>query len=162
MFAGVAILLIFQKLSKYKFITVLISAITIFFMITSPIVNPNNQLYAKELSGRSALIQSEIEAAEFINWLNPREIHANSKYIYFINMNYGDYKNLINPDKPDTYRSGLVILRNYDLEKGFTIPLFGAKGKLLEVIYPSEEFYKFLNNSIKMYENGEVRIYYNT
>lgn len=163
MFVGVSVLLTFQKISEYgmKFTVVMILFITVFFMTTTPKVNPNAQLYATELSYRSALKESEIKAADFINSLHLQQIHANTKYIYFINRSFLDHHNWIRPDDPATYRSGVVIIRNYDLEKGFTIPFYGAKGKLLEIIYPDEYFYKSLNSSSKFYENGKVRIYYN-
>jgi len=163
MFAGIGILVIFKRLKRYKlhYTLLFVLFITIFFMITTPTVNPNNQLYAKELSGRSALTQSEIGAAEFINWLNPQRIHANSKYVCFINRTLADPHDFININEPNTYRNGLVVIREYDLEKGFTIPLFGSKGKLLEIIYPNEQFYTFINKSNKLYENGEVMMYFN-
>ena len=130
-------------------------------MTTTPIGNPNTHLYATQLSYRSALIEPEIKTVDFIHSLNLKQIQANSKYIYFINSSLFDHHNWIRPDDPATYRSGVVIIRNYDLEKGFIIPLYGAKGKLMEIIYPDQYFYKSLNSSNKFYENGKVRIYYN-
>ena len=160
-FAGFSIITIFQILSKYKlsYLVFLIPFTLIFFMTTSPIVNPNSKIYSQKLSSRSALTEPEIKAGDFINSLQLQHIHANSKYIAFVNGNLSNPSDFINPNDPSTYNSGLVVVRNYDLEKGFVIPLFGAKGKLLDIIYPNEQFYCFLNNSNKLYDNGEVRIH---
>lgn len=161
MFAGVSVLFIFHKISKYKLqstVFLILFYALIFFMITS-VANPNSQLYAKELSGRSALTESEISAGNFINSLHLQQIHANSKYIAFVNRRLANPRDFINPNDPSTYNSGLLVVRNYDLEKGFIIPLFGSKGKLLEIIYPNEEFYASINKSNKIYENGKVILY---
>jgi hypothetical protein len=160
---GAGILFIVNSLKRYKFqyTVIMLLFILVFFSITTPIVNPNNQIYAKALSGRSGLTNSEISTAEFINWQSPREIYANEKYITFINESYWVNNNFINPNNPNKYKSGLVVIRNYDLEKGFTIPLFGSEGAFLNIIYPDNQFYAFLNDSNKLYENKEVRIYYN-
>jgi len=161
LFGGAGILFIVNSLKRYKFqyIIYIIIFILVFFSITTPVVNPNNQIYAKTLSGRSGLTNSELRAAEFINWQSPREIYANSKYSSFINDRYWGYDYFINPNEINRYKSGLVVIRNYDLEKGFTIPFSG--GALLNIIYPDKQFSAFLNNSSKLYENEEVRIYYN-
>ena len=46
-----------------------------------------------------------------------------------------------------------------DIIKGFTIPYFGAKGKLLEIIQPTNVFHRFIIESNKLYDNGGVMIY---
>lgn len=165
MFAGVSILVFYQRLSKYKlhYIAVLIMVIAIFFMITTPVSNPNSMLYATNLSGRSALTSSEICASEFLNPINLNQIHGNSNFMViafnkaFIDRN----DNFINPNDPDTYNKGFVVVRNYDLKKGYFIHLFGANNKLLEIILPNEEFKLHLSNINKIYSNNEVGIYRN-
>ncbi|WP_234394479.1 hypothetical protein [Thermococcus piezophilus] len=161
-FGSVGIIITSQILSKrnFQYVASLITCILVFFMITSPIVNPNSQIYATKLSNRQALTESEIYSGLFLNSLHINEVHANSKYLIFVNTSLARPENFINPKNPNTYKSGLVVIRNYDLQKGFTIPLFGAKGKLLEIIRPSKQFYNFLRNSNKIYENGEVRVYF--
>lgn len=161
-FASVSIILLYQMLTKYKlhYIVVLIIFLLVFFMITTPITNPNAKIYGEAFSGRSALTSSEIAAADFVNRIAPNELYGNSKYLPFINMRYLDSEKFINPTEPHTYCHGLVVLRKYDLEKGFTIPLYGAKGKLLEIVYPDNRFYDAINHSNKLYENYDAKIYF--
>ena len=137
-----------------KILVSFIMAILIFFMITSPVVNPNSQIYSINLSNRNALTQSEITACEFLNTHHPEIVRANSKYIFLFKTG------IIDPENESTYSSGLLVIRKFDLENGFTIPLFGAGGKLLRVTYANYEFITFLNMRDKIYDIGEVRAYY--
>jgi hypothetical protein len=160
-FASCSIYIFFNLLikNKFKYIPILATAGLIFLLISNPVINPNSQLYANELSTRSALTNSEIDASNFIyQYSNVTGIKGNSKFISVIIPKSG-MKNYVNPEKQDTYSQGLLVLRNYDIEKGFTIPLFGAKNKLLEKIYPNAEFYKFVNRSNEVYNNGNLFIY---
>jgi hypothetical protein len=164
-FAGVSIFIIYYTLSRYKlhYLTLLIMFVLIFFSITSPTANPNNQLYSKNLSGRAALTTSEIYAAEFLNSINLKYIHGNSNFmvIAFNKVLLNQAINFINPTDQLTYNQGFTILRDYDLKKGFFIPLYGAKGKLVDIMFPNEEFMYYLNNTDKIYDNNQVSIYLN-
>ena len=70
-------------------------------------------------------------------------------------------KNYIDPGNSTTFSKGIIILRNYDIEKGFTIPLFGSKGKLLDIIYPDKNFTDFISYSNEIYNNGNLKMYFN-
>ena len=162
-FAGVIIFTISQgngikKTYASLIILAVISTCVIFFMISSPYVNPNSNLYAESLSGRAGLLESEITAGDFINSLQLKKIHANYIYIQFINRTLMNLSDAINPNDFRTYRDGFVVIRNYDMRKGFIIPLFGH-GKLMEIINPNISLYDVLYNSSKIYENREVRLY---
>jgi len=137
-----------------------IMTLLIFFMITSPIANPNAQLYSQDISGRAALTLSESYAAEFFGAKASDDIHANSRYLQYINPDFLNYQHYVRPDDPSTYSDGLVVVRNYDLEEGFFIP-FPSSGDFIEIIPPEKSFYVFLESSSKVYENGDVRAYFN-
>lgn len=160
-FGACSIYIFFNLLNKnkFKYIPILATAGLIFLLISNPVINPNSQLYANELSTRSALTISEIDASSFIyQHSNSTIVKGNSKFISVIFSN-SKMKNYIDPEKPETYNQGLIVLREYDIEKGFTIPLYGAKNKLLDKIYPNEEFYNSINKSNEVYDNGDVWIY---
>lgn len=160
-FAGYAIFLLFETLINkkiiYKFIGILSVSCLIFLLVSNPVINPNSQLYAQDLSVRSALTTSEMSSLNFIG-LYPEQnnIKGNSKFIIYL---YKNYNNSLNPENPETYSNGLIVLRSYELEKGFTIPLWGSKGKLLDSVYPTDTFKTFLNNSNELYDNGKLWIY---
>ena len=161
-FAGFSSLIIFNSISlnKIKYTYILGLAGLIFLLVSSPIANPNSHIYAQDISTRSALTYSEIDASQFINqYSNITTVKGNAKYITFITQ--AQFSNFIDPGNSSTYNAGLVILRNYDIEKGFTIPLFGSKNKLLDNIYPPKEFFEFLDNSNEVYSNGNLKMYYN-
>lgn len=160
LFAGFSIYIIFNNLSKskYKYILILLTSVLIFFLVSNPVINPNSQLYVSEISTRSGLTSSEIDASNFINqYSDIKTIKGNSKFIAFVNIN-STHENYIDPD--EGFMSGLNVIRDYDIEKGFTIPLFGAKGKLLDFIYPGEEFFELMDMSNKVYNNGNLTMYY--
>ena len=101
----------------------------------------------------------ELNASVFIHqYTDIEQLKGNSKFISNVIPN-STMKQYVNPEKPDTYNSGLIVLRQYDLKKGFTIPLFGANKKLLDIIYPNEEFYKYINSTNEIYDNGDLYIY---
>ena len=105
------------------------------------------------MSVRSALFDSEVLATDFLSSIYNGTVSNNPKYPLIEG-------NILDPNDPESFNESMVVLRNYDLEKGFHLPLFGTKGKLLEVVFPGEKFYKSLEDSNKLYANGEVRICY--
>lgn len=157
--AGFGIYILFKKslTSKIKhFFLIFIVITTVFFSVTSPIANPNSHIYSEQLSGRSALTYSELSATEFMSLNGPiNNTKCNSIFLASSNEKH------INPLEYKTYSKGLLVIRDYDLNRGFTIPLFGAKGLLLEVITPNKKFLNFLNNSNQVYNNGNLKMYYN-
>lgn len=167
MFAGGAVVIISQlkRLSsfKLKYIAPLVVFILVFFMITSPVANPNNHIYAEELSSRAALTQSEIDAAEFIKSqrISLENIHGSTGFmaLAFEKVFLERSINFIDPDNPNTYNSGYIIIRKYDFMKGFTVPLFGKKGLLMKIEPPNQVFTLYLNNANKLYINNETSIY---
>lgn len=163
-FAGTSIYMIFGTLSRYKlnFLIFIPLFLLSFFSITSPTSNPNTHIYATELSERDSLFQSEISGANFVNGeINKKNIHGNSAFLLFIDKKISTIGNYIDPKVNKTYRTGIVLIREEDIEKGFILPLFGRQGKLLEINRPSNIFINYLNKIDKIYENGKVRIYSN-
>lgn len=162
-FAGGILTAYYKDLSKYKFMIFIIMFILIFFLITSPIANPNSQLYSKELATRSGLTMSEEEGITFakINYGND-SVRGNSKYAYFF---YGFYPNdtqrIIDPRDNNTFSDGLLMIRDYDMDKGFTIPLWGKKGLLLDIVYPTPQFLSDLDAKKKIYDSQSVNMYLN-
>jgi hypothetical protein len=139
----------------------LLMFVLVFFLVSTPTVNPNNQIYAQNISSRVSLQESEITAGNFINSLQLSSVHANSKYIALSEKRLARSEDFINPHLPSSYNDGFMVTRNYDLEKGFTIPLYGSEGKLLDIISPDATFYNFTENTAgKVFENGEVRMYF--
>jgi hypothetical protein len=160
--SGVTIYVLYCNLykSRLNFLPHILIVILIFFMITSPVANPNSHIYSESLSNRNSLTQSEIDTANFTNKLvNVSKVHANSEYIQFINRSVLDYDHFVNPAVPETYDRGIILIRKDDIKKGFVIPLFGSKNKLLDIIPPNEEFNISMSNSHKIYENNQVKIY---
>lgn len=146
--------------TKLKYISSIILVIIVFFSITSPIVNPNSIIYAQTFSNRAALTQSETNAANYVNsFVNISEVHGNSKYIHFINRSIANPNHYLNPEMPKSYQSGIILFRKEDAKSGFVIPLFGHKNKLLEIIYPTSDFYNRLCYENKIYDNKNVIIY---
>lgn len=164
-FAGVSVVDFTHKLSKCKLrpLAFSIPFMLIFFMITSPIVNPNNQIYAKAFSDRSVLMESEIISGNFAkSYCISDYIRGNTKYIFYIYEKTYMRDKILDPREPKTYNDGIIIIRNYDLEKGFMIPLFGAKGLLLEVVPPTEYFLEYLSMiPNKIYSSSSTTMYCN-
>jgi hypothetical protein len=162
--AAFGLIYLYKKFESYKsqFIILTLCFVMIFFMLTNPTINPNNQLYVKEISGRSALTESELAASVFMNLKVDELFYSNSKYSTLFNTSVFDKYLFINPDDSSTYTSGYILIRNYDMEFGFTLPLYGYEGKLLSIISPNSKFSNFLGNTPnKIYENEIVRLYLN-
>lgn len=162
-FAGYAVFLLFETLvdkkQVYKFVGIFSVTFLIFLLVSNPVINPNSQLYANDLSVRSALTTSELSAVSFTDlYSNINEVKGNSKYLAFAYQNTSS-KNFIDPSDPKTYSNGTIIVRSYDLKKGFTIPLYGSKGALLKIIGPPKEFFDYLNKSNEIYNNGNLQMY---
>ena len=168
-FAGLAIFSILKsmKSSNTKRILLLSSIfLLIFFMITSTSTSDGDSpIYAKELGGRSGMLCSEVEATDFVNTFYSGLVSKNGKYqsIRESRLTPEIEVDLLNPEEEKTYNEGLIAVRKYDLKKGFTIPLFGRKGKRSEIILPTKQFYSHLDGieCHKIYENNEVQLYLN-
>jgi len=141
-----------KNMKSRLFISSIIIFIFAFSAITIPMNNGDNPLYANELNSRSGLFDSEVTPATFLSSNYNGNISRDAKYELIEG-------NMLNPNDTNSFNNTMIVIRNYDFEKGFTIPLFGAKAKLLEIVFPNEKFLESLNNSNKVYENGQVRIY---
>lgn len=160
-FAGLSSFTIFNSLvrSKLKYLFIISLMGITFLLVSNPMVNPNTHLYANDIGTKCALTSSELDASNFINqYSNITEVKGNSKYIAFINLNATQF-NYVDPENSTTYDHGLIVLGTYDIEKGFTIPLYGSNNALLDHVYPSKEFYAFLDNSNEVYNNGNLKMY---
>ena len=162
-FAGGILVTYYNGLSRYKFryAIFVIMFVLIFFSITSPTANPNSQLYSRNLSNRFALTASEDQGIRFvkINHIN-NSVRGNSEYIYYYYGQIFDNRSrLIDPRDVRTFNNGLILIRNYDMDTGFVIPLFGSKGLQREVIFPTQQFISTLYNKSKIYSSQSVNIY---
>jgi hypothetical protein len=162
-FAGLSVFIIFDSLSrsKLKYLVIILVAGLIFLLVSNPIVNPNTHLYASAVGTKCALTGSELDASNFINqYSNIMDAKGNSKYITLINTNTTQF-NYINPENVTTYDKGLIVLRNEDIEKGFTKQSSSSSNPWVSHIYPTKEFYDFLDNSNEVYNGGNLKMYLN-
>lgn len=170
-FAGVTFLL-FSKRARHK--TSLISTLALvtmlFFMVTSPQVNINTHLYATNLGARQASYSSELQAMDFAMQADPVrvQIRTDIKYIggtSSISLVTGaagrGFTGDIVPDQEWTYTDAILVVRDYTLKNGFTVPLFGLGGQLLKIVHAGPQFYDALNASKKVYDNGQASVYVN-
>ena len=126
--------------------------ILVFFLISSPVVNPNGSIYASEISSKSALTSPELHAVQFLNSLNASEINADSSYVFL------NFTRKIDPENSNTFSYGLTVIREYIIKKGFTIPSFG-QGSLLKIIPANEDFNQTLSMMNLVYDIGSVVVY---
>lgn len=159
--ASVIIIVAIQSVARtrYRAIMGVGVSVVIFFMLSSPIVNQDSNLYSTEMSTRGALLPEEIAAREFILLLDDDAIRGNSKYLVFLSSELGNSTNYLNPEEPGTYAGFYLIVRDFDMHKGFTIPLYGAEGKLLEIVKPTREFDDYLGTCNTILDNGQVRVF---
>jgi len=160
-FAGFGIFIIYRFLSKHKLNLLMpfVAAAMIFFIVASPTVNPNGQIFSNELSSRMGLVQSEINAVNFLKEFNDQSIYGNTRYITYINRTFWNFGYFINPNDVTTYKNHVLAIRNDDLKFGFYFPLYGAGGRFIDIIYPDAQFYAYLNASNILYKNNEVAVY---
>ncbi|MFX1296765.1 MAG: hypothetical protein ACFFD2_18155 [Promethearchaeota archaeon] len=152
---GIYLLVSTQK--TYKKQCVMCSIIIFIFAfsaITTPLTNTESPFYAKELGMRSGLYDSEITAADFLYSNYNGTIARSSKYQFLKGVT-------LNPNETETFEGNMIAIRDYDLVKGFNVPLYGAKGKLLELVFPNSTFFAYLDSPKcnKVYDNGEVESY---
>jgi hypothetical protein len=140
-----------MKRSITRSFLIVVVGLLIFFMISSPVANPNSHIYSTEIVNRSAVTQSEFAAAEFINGLHASQVSASWKYF---SMNVTDH---INPDDPSTYSSGLIVIRDYDLAKGFIVNSISAN--LTDIVRPNQQLFQFLNNTNQILDIGTAKGY---
>jgi hypothetical protein len=146
----------FKTIKKQFIISSLIVFMFAFSAITTPLNNTESAFYAQELGMRSGLYDSEVVAADFIQSNYNETVVRSSKFAYL----KGE---MLNPNETESYTNGLLVIREYDLEKGFNIPLFGHGGKLLELVFPNSTFFSYLDSPKcnKVYDNGEVESFLN-
>lgn len=152
---GIYLLVSTQKTVKKQLVVCsIIIFIFAFSAITTPLTNSESPFYAKELGMRSGLFESEITAANYLDSHYNGTFARSSKYQFLKGVT-------LNPNETETYEGKMMAIRDYDLEKGFNVPLYGAKGKLLELVFPNSTFYAYLDSPKcnKVYDNGEVESY---
>ena len=151
---GVSIFYATMMISKKKLrmIFSFLFFILVFFLISSPVVNPNGSIYASEISSKSALTSPELHAVQFLNSLNASEINADSSYVFL------NFTRKIDPENSNTFSYGLTVIREYIIKKGFTIPSFG-QGSLLKIIPANEDFNQTLSMMNLVYDIGSVVVY---
>lgn len=159
---GIITLFNFVNSNKLKLIPLVLIIFLIFFNITSPIVNQNTHIYSEDMSTRHALTSSEINAVSFItsNYNNISQLKGNSLFISFTGQNL-TYRNYLDPTRPEIYTKGVLVVRDYDLKNGFTVPASGA-GQIVRVKVPNQDFFNFLASSNEIYNNGPLEMYINS
>ncbi|HJZ05360.1 MAG TPA: hypothetical protein VJ327_05875 [Patescibacteria group bacterium] len=130
--------------------------ITSLLLITSPTrAIPDSPLYAQNLSTRPGFFASELSGMDYARDLSVNNLSASS-----LSKLYLSEAKEIDPRMPDTYRSeNLIVLREFDLNKGFFIPF--PKDKINEFVLPPREFLDYLTGPERMrvYDNGEVSLF---
>ncbi|NJE86003.1 hypothetical protein E3E23_09230 [Thermococcus sp. CX2] len=164
-FGGFSIWSLGQLKFKHLNVNIIIVPILVFLMITTPVANPNSHLYAKNLSSREALTLSEITLTKFLTYadIHLQNLHGSNRFMFqaFDKILINRQANIINPENPRTYLIGYTIIRKYDLEMGFLIPMF-SKEILAKIIMPTKKFYRGLAKMDKIYSSNESWIYYST
>lgn len=156
--ASVSLYAIYRLNKKFRFFVYGAILVIVFFSITSPLSNPDSHVYSTELSTRAALIPSEISAAGFVSEKDPgADYYMNSAYIAMIGKEMHGTCQYIDARSVES-NAGIVLIRNYDLAKGISTPLFGTGGRLLDN-YPCNDLMDYLQLSNAFYDNGQVRAY---
>lgn len=135
-----------------------LAMVIIFMALTTPAVNPNAQIYSINIAERQGVTESETIAGEFVKLNDFSGMHGNSLYLPHIDRSLRSSSNHIRPWDEGTYKSTPFIVREYDMEKGFTIPHFGF-GKVLEVYPPTSEMRQYMYETSLVYANNDVRIF---
>ncbi|HTY90212.1 MAG TPA: hypothetical protein VMC84_03465 [Methanocella sp.] len=157
-FAAIALCMFAEVFKKFTIVVLLIIQLIVFFSITTPISSPNASIYSQDLSMRPA-IQSEVIAANFFkDYVNPAKIAVSAMYLAPINSTLDIQDHFLDPGDT-SYKDKVLIVRNFEMEKGFIMPLFGNNGQLLENIKANDTFMNYTGSIDKFYENGDVRAY---
>lgn len=144
--------------NKLKYVPILLMFFILFFSITTPMINPNAQIYSEKLANRAALTTSEIYSVDFVNSnYNFKDIRGNSRYLDLIINQDINENSYINPEDSSTYSGNLIVVRNYDFKKGFTIPFYN--GNSFKNFYPTKEFSEYLEKSNEIYNNGDLSMH---
>lgn len=124
----------------------------VFFMITSPIANPDNELYSNEFRKRVGIYDSEMKAGDFAA-SKCNTVSKNCMYCI------PDLRNatFIDPEEPKTYHGSTILIREYDLKKGFYIPY--TRPGFGECEESGEDFIEYLGELNIIYSNGKVEGY---
>jgi hypothetical protein len=151
-----ATIYIFARQSRpLKLLVLAVIPLIVFLASTSPISNPNNHTLLEDMSSTPAVTLSQLNAAHFFKeYVSLDSLWANSLYAVDIDFSLGKKFQYLDPRKAC---SGIMAIRGYDMEHGFTIPKFGEDGKLLEIIKPTPPFVKYVDNASRFYDNGDVK-----
>jgi hypothetical protein len=139
-------------------IVVLLSA-TVFLMATSPSKSAlDSPLYAESLSVRPGFYTSELAGMRHAEHTYPGPLAASAKSRRFLQS-----ARSIDPRQPESYeRASLVVMREFDIAKGFFIPF--TKRQLIEIIPPTPEFLAHLDgpSRVQVYDSGTVQLFLST
>lgn len=143
-----------------------------FFMITTPGINKDNPLVAKDTTIRDQYKYSEIYAAKMINNVYAGKIKIDSSFRSGLIYIYGTNGTLFSQDKygyiddfdEDYITSGmpeengtLIILRNATLKEPISVKYSKLYGNYKAQLLPKEFFERFeSNNYDRIYTNGDV------
>ncbi|MBN1993405.1 MAG: glycosyltransferase family 39 protein [Anaerolineae bacterium] len=135
--------------------TPLILFLILALMITSPTRSiPDSPLYVSNLSVRPGFYISEIEGFNYVkNVYGNNTLAASAKSSLYL-----DKAEIIDPRNPTTYEpASLIVHREYDMIKGFSIPF--PKEQVIELVPPSESFADYLSgpSRLRVYDNGIVQ-----
>jgi hypothetical protein len=149
-------LYVVARLSRAGALAALVAVpLIVFFMATSPISNPNDHIYLKEMATRPTLTMPEFAATVFLgDHVNTSLVYANSLVAGRVDYQLHTLEHFIDPRKPLYY--DIMLIRTTDLVDGFYIPLYGSGGKLLEIVRPSAAFSGYVDRAGRFYDNGEV------
>jgi hypothetical protein len=155
-FSAAAIYLLAQQSRLYKILMLVVVPLIIFFAITSPVSNPNTQIYLQDMSVMPSVTLSEKNAAAFFkDNVNLDSIWANSLFAVQIDYSLTTKFQYINPRKACDGK--VLAIRDYDMKNGFTTPMFGEDGKLLDIIKPTYSFTEYVDNAGRFYDCGNVK-----
>ncbi len=129
-----------------------------FFMITQPSrAMPDSPIYSAEFGYRPSYYTSEITGMDFVNQhFDPAcQVSASAKTSLYLYQ-----ASLLDPRKPSTYQNaGLIVLRQFDFEKGIFIPYEPKMVSLYTPITPDLMNYLASYQIYRTYDDGSTRIY---
>lgn len=143
---------------RSRFYTVYIGAIILliifpltFFMITSPVVNDDSPVYAKQNAVRLAYTNSEISSIKFISNTYNNTVYTDPYVVYiykFLTSKYKkiDFIKISNNGDPNL--NGAILLRNYDIDHS--------------IIQNSEGHYILGNELTTQFENPRYKKIYDS
>ena len=150
-----------NRSSQIRIISIfMVISFIVFFMITSPTVNPDSPIYSKELKTViAAYTSSELAAADRIPIMGDK-IKITTDYAYgnvifmYLNRNYSEPINVLIPHDRTTYGEGIILIRQSVIDKGVLYRL-----GMYYIEYLNETIMKEFEAKDLIYSNGIVTAY---